>query len=511
MDNSLKSKISINVDAEQALVSILESTIYHSILLLDSTGKILQANEGARRTYGHEISDLVNNNINIFFDRKDINKGLLKKIINTAVRDGRWVGIVNQVRNNGDIFPGHVTITRHSEENAGLKGFVTIIIDMTDRINLENQLRDHAVNLEKTVEQRTRELRSSEAHYRNLVENSPEMIHQLDTGGRFLHVNRTELEKLGFTMDEIKKKRLVDIVPNNCKNEAESFLNILKKTGKCTIETFFMTKSGKEVPVEIDATGFYDHDKEEIKYSIAFTRDISEKQKLMDQIIHQERMASIGLLSAGVAHEIGNPLTSISAITQILQRKLDDEFALQNLSVIRNHIDRINKIVRELVTFSRPIQKKANPTNINHVINSAIQIIKFDRRSKLVDIRTDFSDSIPITMTVEDQLLQVLINIVYNAIDAVECQLNPLIIIGTSYENSKINIGIQDNGIGIPETNLGKLFDPFFTTKEVGKGTGLGLSVSYSIVKNFGGEIRVFSIEKKGSTFTITLPVKKEI
>ncbi len=228
------------------------------------------------------------------------------------------------------------------------------------------------------------------------------------------------------------------------------------------------------------------------------------------QISHQEKMASIGLLAAGIAHEIGNPLTSISSMTQIIKRKVNDENVEQYLNTIRENIDRISRIVRELVDFARPSSLEATWVNVNDVIRNAYGIVKYDKRAKTVEFKLNLQENLPNLFLVPDQLLQVVLNILLNAIDALK-DGKGTIEIESKQEGEYILITIIDDGIGIPEENLSKIFEPFFTTKDVGRGTGLGLSVSYGIIKNFNGSLQVKSKVGEGSTFTIKLPVKTKM
>lgn len=236
------------------------------------------------------------------------------------------------------------------------------------------------------------------------------------------------------------------------------------------------------------------------------TRELQEAQS---QISHQEKMASLGLMAAGIAHEIGNPLTSISSMAQVMKRRLKNQENTQFIDNILKNIDRISLIVRELVDFSRPSSYSASMTNINELINSAVGIVKYDQRSRHLQFDLELDRDLPKTYLVADHLLQVLINILINAVDASENYSNQ-INVASVYKNDQIEITIQDKGCGIPKEKLNKIFEPFFTTKDVGKGTGLGLTVSYGIVKKFGGEIKVESEIGQGSTFCIVLPVKTE-
>ena len=230
-------------------------------------------------------------------------------------------------------------------------------------------------------------------------------------------------------------------------------------------------------------------------------------QEAQFQVSHQEKMASLGLMAAGVAHEIGNPLTSISSMAQIIKRKIDDPKLIQYADTILENIERISHIVHELVDFARPASYRATMVNINEIVKNAVNIVRYDRRAKQIDLKLELQDDLPGVYLVSDQLLQVFINILINAVDALG-DMDNLVVVRTYYENENVFIKFIDNGVGIPQKNLDKIFQPFFTTKDVGKGTGLGLSVSYGIIKNLNGKIEVKSKLGEGSEFTVQIPAE---
>ena len=234
-----------------------------------------------------------------------------------------------------------------------------------------------------------------------------------------------------------------------------------------------------------------------------------ELQGAQAQIMHQEKMASLGLMAAGIAHEIGNPLTSISSMAQIIKRKTNDEKTIEYVSSILKNIERISRIVRELVDFSKPTTYKAAPAEMNEIIKSAVGIVKYDRRSKNIAYTLDLADNLPKITVVADHMLQVFLNILINAVDASE-GLGDVINVATRYAEKQVIVEVRDQGCGIPDDKLNKIFEPFYTTKDVGKGTGLGLTVSYGLIKKLKGEIRVKSQVNKGSTFMVVLPISIE-
>ncbi len=229
--------------------------------------------------------------------------------------------------------------------------------------------------------------------------------------------------------------------------------------------------------------------------------------ELQSQLVLQEKMVGVGLLAAGIAHEIGNPLTSLSSLVQMLQRKVPGKGTSDKLDIMGEHIEKISKIVRELVDFSRPPSYQWKYSQVNDIIRAAVGLMKYDGRGKFVTMETQLTPDLPMVRIIEDQLMQVFLNIILNAFDAME--EGGKLTIRSDKENGQINISFEDTGEGIPNENLDRIFDPFFTTKEVGKGTGLGLSVSYGVVKNLGGDIMVESSPRNGAVFTVLLPVEE--
>jgi PAS domain S-box-containing protein len=236
-------------------------------------------------------------------------------------------------------------------------------------------------------------------------------------------------------------------------------------------------------------------------------RDITETKLLEQQLVRSQKMETFGTLAAGIAHEVGNPLTSISSIVQVIQRTTKDHFAQEKLELVKNQVNRIAKIIRELVDFSRPSAYEVKQADVNTIVRDAINIVQYGKKVHDITFVIELDEYLPQVAVVHDQIVQVFLNIAMNAVDA--CEGKPgTIRITSRIVPDNIEVIVEDTGKGIPESEFNKIFDPFYTTKEVGKGTGLGLWVSYGIVKNFGGDIRVESKEGKGSIFTVILPLK---
>lgn len=231
------------------------------------------------------------------------------------------------------------------------------------------------------------------------------------------------------------------------------------------------------------------------------TRELQEAQA---HLLHQEKMAAFGLLAAGIAHEVGNPLTSISSLVQMLQRRSTDEYAQEKLGLVNGQLLRIQTTLRELVNFSRPATNERVWTSLSDIVKEALDIAKYYKRIVGKSIQTNVPTGLPPLFVVRDQLVQAVLNLVLNAIDATE--RGGQIEVSAVQENGELRLEVSDNGHGIRDAS--KLFQPYFTTKA--HGTGLGLFVTQKLVADHGGHVTFESQAKAGSVFRIHLPTQAE-
>jgi len=228
-----------------------------------------------------------------------------------------------------------------------------------------------------------------------------------------------------------------------------------------------------------------------------------ELQEAQANLLHQEKMAAFGLLAAGIAHEVGNPLASISSLVQMLNRREVDDYTREKLGLVEGQLTRIQGTLRELVDFSRPAIRVMRPTNLNETVEEALNIAKYYKRTKSKTIETEYAADLPPIPTVRDQLVQLFLNLVLNAIDATG--KNGRIRLITRRVDDHIEATVADNGHGIGLQEQNKIFQPYYTTKETG--TGLGLFVSHKIVHDLGGSIEFLSTPGEGTTFVVRLPI----
>ncbi len=241
---------------------------------------------------------------------------------------------------------------------------------------------------------------------------------------------------------------------------------------------------------------------------VVIIEDITEKKKMEEKLLQTSKLASLGKLTAGISHEIGNPLASISSLVQELRSlKIDTkdeiEFTGESLKTINNHIERIAKIVRSLGDFARISSAEKIPSNIAEILDRTINLVRYDKRFKNIRLTTDIGD-IPHLKVNPDKIQQVFLNLIINALDAMLD--GGSLHIAMKRVDSSVEVVFSDTGVGIEESALGRIFDPFFTTKSPGKGTGLGLSICYGIIREHNGTITVKSAKGEGTTFVISLP-----
>ena len=234
--------------------------------------------------------------------------------------------------------------------------------------------------------------------------------------------------------------------------------------------------------------------------------DIEQLQQLNEQLTRTEKLAAMGTLSAGVAHEVNNPLASISSLIQMMQKNSKlDENSKEKLNLIQSQIQRISQVTKDMMDFARVRPAAKSNADINEIIETSLRLAKFNKGfQKLILIR-NLADDLEKVFADSDQLQQVFLNLFLNAKDAMPNSGE--LSISTEQSKQYINIEIADNGIGIDNEDLKKIFDPFFTTKSTGKGTGLGLAVCYGIITAHDGTIEVSDNEGNGTLFTISLPV----
>ncbi|MFP3869470.1 MAG: PAS domain S-box protein [Syntrophobacteria bacterium] len=419
--------------------------------------------------------------------------------IKTATGDIRWIRERSQI------------VLDENEEFSYVGGTFS---DITERQQMQQQLNDSYEKLEKAhkeledycrvindlnenlenmVKERTEELVRSESKYKRLVENSKDVIYICNENGEITDINPSGCELLGFkSQDDVQTLTLRDILQDP--DEADKYHETLKQQGFIKdYEVTFKTRDDRILNMLITASAIVDEAGKFVGCE-GIARDVTELRRVTEHLLESQKMATVGQLAAGVAHEINTPLMVILAHSQLLA----DEFpegseTLEDLKVIEEQTKICGKIVADLLDFSRGSETVIDSTDINQTIEDVLAVLEHSLNIDRIYIIRDFAPDLPPIFADSEKLKQAHVNMLNNSHDAMDT--DGAIVISTQHDrdSEEIVISFIDTGPGIPAEIKHKVFDPFFTTKEVGKGTGLGLAVTFGIVKQHGGYIEVES------------------
>ncbi len=387
-----------------------------------------------------------------------------------------------------------------------------------------NQIRSLLVLSEDVTEKKKMQdaLKESEELYRTLLNASPEAIIIVNTEQRIAEVSDRTLDLFGISdKEELKNKDVFQIIPQSEADKLQAMLNKTLLEGLVqNVEIVLRKHDETQISCELSTTMIREVNGTPKAY-MAILRDVSERKEMERQLIRTERMVSLGEMASAMAHEINQPLLSISlGIDNLLMKirqanVLDDTYFTKKSGKIFDDIARISRLIDHVRTFSRDHdQEKPFPIDINESVRSAVSMIseQFSHHGILLKITCD--EDIPVVMGNTYQFEQVVLNLLTNAKDALEEKKNKvqqdfdMSITVKTYHDDRFNyVEIEDNGIGIRPIDIDKIMLPFFTTKEIGKGTGLGLSISFGIIKEMGGTLHVESEPLVGTTFSVHLPI----
>jgi PAS domain S-box-containing protein len=365
-------------------------------------------------------------------------------------------------------------------------------------------------NLERLVNERSVALNRSEHKFRRIFEASRDMILSTSKQGRILDLNPS-----GFKLLRLNDKSAI----NNLKlseffkdpSDWQRLLNQIEKQGFTpSMEIDLQVADGSTRRVMLSA-GMA----REVSGSVGsihfLVKDIEQQRQMRAQLAQADKLASIGELSSGIAHEINNPLGIILGFTQLMMRNLKETDLHADLKTIEKHTRHCKSIVEDLLNFARTSKPKKELCNIHCIIKDVVHFIEQHTGTEQVKIDKDFDERVGPLLLDQKNIKQVFINLIMNARYAVGAE--GVITVKTQKDTlfDDVIIQVSDNGIGIEKKNLSRIFDPFFSTKPTGEGTGLGLSVSYGIIKNHGGHIDAESEPGKGTTFTLKIPMPKAL
>lgn len=350
-----------------------------------------------------------------------------------------------------------------------------------------------------------RTLKKTQDYTRQVVASMASGLLSVDIAGKIVSYNLLALEILGLEESEARGrdfKEVIDFTAAGIFQTLNQCISVLDR------EIIYRKKSGEMVPLALSVTPILD-ESDTCQGAVIILRDLREIKQLEEKVRRSEKLAAIGKLAAGVAHEIRNPLSSIRGFAQYLKNALKDHPREQEYAeTMVSEVDRINRVVGDLLTFARPMEADLVPTDVTELVERTVRLVQADARSRDIGIQMRLSDLSKIALDT-NQMTQALLNLLLNSLQAVDAgghievgaELDPSV--------SRLKIWVEDDGAGISGDQKEKIYDPFFTTRE--KGTGLGLAIVHKIVENHNGEINLQSPpagKGRGCRFTIIIPVK---
>jgi len=363
-------------------------------------------------------------------------------------------------------------------------------------------------------------LRRSNAFLRNLILSALDGVIAADKTGKILIFNDAAAEICGYTVDEaLNRLDIRDIYPGEDARQVMEKLRSEDYGGAGKLKSYqvnLLGKNGDTIPISLNAAIIYE-DRREVA-TIGFFRDLRETLRMKEalektqiQLLQSEKMASLGKLAAGVAHQLNNPLGGITLFTKLVMEEYDiEDKAREDLQRILKDAERCRDTVKELLEFARQTRQEMRPHNVNQALSRTLFLLENQAIFQNIEIEKDLAPALPPVPADIQQLNHMFMNIILNAVEAMEGRGSLRLRTALSREHDQVIIEISDTGPGIPEDVVPRIFEPFFTTKEEGKGTGLGLSLVYGIVEDHGGHITAESKVGEGTTFIIELPLTRQ-
>lgn len=367
-------------------------------------------------------------------------------------------------------------------------GILAVARDVTDE-------RERAIALER-----------SEMRYARLVESATDAIFTVDLDGVMTAVNRSLERASGRARNDLLGLPFVALIDAQDQEAAVHALHGSLTGNRRRVDLRYPAATSETRYCSLTLTplteGFI------VTGALGVVRDVTDEKRLTDQLVQQEKLAAVGQLVSGVAHELNNPLASVMAFAQLLlSAPADSATDRSSVEAIHQEAKRAAKIISNLLTFARQHQPERTATDLNRVVEDTLELRRYALRVAQVDVELHLAAALPVTWADPFQLQQVVLNLLTNAEQALaEQDGERRIVITTAHANNLLTIRVADTGPGIAAEHVQQVFNPFFTTKSVGEGTGLGLSISDGIVREHGGRIQTESVAGRGATFTVELP-----
>ncbi len=454
-------------------------------------GRFLEVNPAMEEITGYSREELLRINVCDLFMNPEERESVLEEM---ALAEGGVTKELNFRKKDGTKIVVSDTKTPIRDKEGKILYFDGIMEDVTERKRAEEALQ------------------ASEEKLRLMFKSVTDGITVTDLNGAITEVNERTVEMHGFSSkDDLLGKSPFELIAAGDHERAKMNMRKTLEQGSVKdIEYTLLKADGSEFPGGLSASVLKDAAGNPLGF-IAITKDITERKKMEEQLIVTDRLASIGELVSGIAHELNNPLTGVIGFSELLlERDVPNEIR-EDIAIVHNEAMRAANVVKNLLTFARKHTPSKQLVNINSIIASVLGLRAYEQKVNNIKVVKRLASDMPEVLADSFQLQQVFLNIVINAEYFMgEAHRGGVLLITTERERDIIRITFTDEGPGIREENLGHIFDPFFTTKEVGKGTGLGLSICHGIITEHGGRIYARSEIGKGASFIIELPISKD-
>lgn len=474
----------------EARFTELFETLQEGIYITTPDGSILDANPALVRILGYDSKEeLLSKKVPDIIADHDERKALVHEVEHQGSPQGREI---NVMRKDGTSIVCLNTATAVRDPGGRVIRYQGSVLDVTARRQMERQLH------------------KQQEFARRLVDSFPDLILVVDSNSQYTFVSPRCTDVLGYELSEAMSMEF----GGRTHAEDRPVLFALYQdiiAGRQTygsVEVRVRHKLGDWRRIRFNFSPLAD-EKGKIEGVVLSGRDVTELKRLEEQLIQAEKLAAMGQMLAGVAHELNNPLTAILGVTELLREGQNDQEATKRqLEITHRQARRAARIVQNLLEFSRPASPQKKPIDLNSIIDRTLQLHEHSLRRNNVEVDFRPQPDLPGVIGDANQLIQVFLNLVTNAEQAIrEVRESGRIQIRFARIGSRVSITFQDDGVGIRPDSVARLFDPFYTTKRPGGGTGLGLSICLSIVREHGGNIEAEALPAGGSAFTVYLPL----
>jgi two-component system NtrC family sensor kinase len=474
----------------EARFTELFESLQEGIYITTPDGAILDVNPALVRMLGYDSKeDVLKRQVpEIFVDRAE-RKVIKDQIEHQPMIQGREITLI---RKDGTSIVCLNTAAAVRDNSGRVVRYQGALMDITERREME------------------RRLHQQQEFARRLVDNFPDLILVLDTASHYTFVSPRCKEVLGYDVADTQQ---MEFGGRTHPEDLPAVLALYKDiiAGKqifASLEIRVRHKLGEWRRIRFNFSPLSDENGN-IEGVVLSGRDVTDLKRLEEQLIQAEKLAAMGQMLAGVAHELNNPLTAILGVTELLrERPGADESTKRQLELTHRQARRAARIVQNLLEFSRPASPQKKPLDLNNILERTLQLHEHSLRRNNIEVDFQLSADLPGVVGDANQLIQIFLNLITNAEQAIrEVRDSGRIQIRAGRSGNQLTITVQDDGVGIRPEALQRIFDPFYTTKRPGGGTGLGLSICMSIIREHGGNIEAETFPAGGSAFTIYLPV----